>query len=325
MDGVIMGMFSQSEILLMIAVVSVLLICITVLTIIDIKEYLKAKKGLVKEELDNEYEELEVKPEPVQVMEVEDTPNVLISEIKEDTEAYFEEMEDEHFEVKKEVNPIIAEDEDVFIPKVEVKETKVEIPKVVIEEKPIEVEIPKVVVEEKPIEVELPKQEDKKEVSVFEELEETINNLPNKKDDITNFEAEQERTAIISLDELMKRSDELYNDNEEMQYDDGNEPISIDEVIKMFSHEEEKVENKFSQVKEEIKEETKEIPKVYDQVVEERIPYSKKETIPFISSVYGIEKDENALEFENTATYEKLDRENYKDFVAKLREMNENK
>ena len=150
-------------------------------------------------------------------------------------------------------------------------------------------------------------------------------NKPIEVDDITNFEAEQERTAIISLDELMKRSDELYNDNEEMQYDDGNEPISIDEVIKMFSHEEEKVENKFSQVKEEIKEETKEIHKVYDQVVEERIPYSKKETIPFISSVYGIEKDENALEFENTDTYEKLDRQNYNDFVAQLKEMNENK
>ena len=42
-----MGMFSQNEILLMIGVVSVLLICITILTILDIKEYLKAKKGLI--------------------------------------------------------------------------------------------------------------------------------------------------------------------------------------------------------------------------------------------------------------------------------------
>ena len=309
-----MGMFSQNEIILMIGVVSVLLICITILTIIDIKEYLKAKKGLVKEEVfDNEYEE-EVKYEPVQVMEIEDTPNVLVSEAKEDAEVYFEEMEDEHYEVKKEINPIIEEDEEVVIPSVEVEE-----PKIIIEEKPIEVEIPKVVVEEKKIEIPKVEVQEKKEVSVFDELEEIENNLPNKKDDVTNFEAEQERTAIISLDELMKRSDELYNDNEITQYDDGNEPISIDEVIKMFSHEEEKTEKKVEQVKEEIEE----LPKV--EIQEERIPYSKKETIPFISSVYGIEKDDNALEFENTATYEKLDRQNYNDFVAQLKEMNENK
>ena len=36
-------------------------------------------------------------------------------------------------------------------------------------------------------------------------------------------------------------------------------------------------------------------------------------------------KDENVLEFENTATYEKLDRQNYNDFVSQLKEMNENK
>jgi hypothetical protein len=59
--------------------------------------------------------------------------------------------------------------------------------------------------------------------------------------------------------------------------------------------------------------------------MEEKVPYSKKETIPFVSSVYGIEKDNNALEFENTATYEKLDRQKYNDFVAQLKEMNENK
>lgn len=293
-----MGMFSQKEILLMIGVVSVLLICITILTILDIKEYLKAKKGLIKEELVEDEEDSKV--EPVMVMETDNT-NALISEeenIKPCEEVYLEEMEDEHFEVKQEINPIIEEDEEVFIPKVDVELPQVEIKDAKVESEVLEVK------------------QEKKRLDAFEELEEIENNLPNKKDDVTNFEAEQERTAIISLDELMARSDELYNDNEIEQYDDGDEPISIDEVIKMFKKDapEDVI----------VKEEVKEVPKVYEEVVEEKVPYSKKETIPFISSVYGIEKD-NALEFENTATYEKLDRENYNDFVAQLKEMNENK
>ena len=287
-----MGMFSQKEIILMIGVVSVLLVCITILTILDLKEYLKAKKGLIKvEDFEDESVSLEPEVEPVNVTIEEEPVQVLTTEEKKE-EVYLEEMEDVEFEPKKEINPIIEEGEEVFVPKVEVKESKVE------------VEVPQVVIKE-----------EKKTLDAFEELEETVNNLPNKKDDITNFEAEQERTAIISLDELMKRSEELYNDNEVVQYDDGNEPISIDEVIKMFNREDDKVE----------KVEVKEVPEVYQEEVEEKIPYSKKETIPFISSVYGIEKESNALEFENTATYEKLDRQKYNDFVSQLQEMNENK
>ena len=288
MDGVI-TMFSQNEIMLMIGVVSVLLICITILTILDIKDYLKAKKNNLNEDLANEYEEEEIIKEPVEVMEV-DTKDDLVIETKQEKkeEAYFEEMEDEQFEEDKITNSIIEEEEE-YIPDM-VQESKVELPKVEVNK-------------------------EKKVLDAFEEIDD-IDNLPNKKDDVTNFEMEQERTAIISLDELMKKSDELYNDNEVMQYDDGNEPISIDEVIKMFKHDDK--ENDMIM-------EEKELPKEYHNVVEEKVPYSKKETIPFISSVYGIEKDNQALEFENTATYEKLDRENYQDFVAQLKEMNENK
>lgn len=303
-----MGMFTQNEIMLMIGVVSVLLICITILTIIDIKEYLKATKGYVKEK--NII--LEKEEEPVQVVEVEDESDskmvVNDGKVEINDDVYLEEMEEEKYEVKKEDTTIIDEGEEVILPKVEIKEPT------------IQVEVPKVEVKEEKIEVELPKvevKETKKTLDAFEELEEIENNLPNKKDDVTNFEAEQERTAIISLDELMQKSNELYMDNEETQYDDGNEPISIDEVIKMFNHDHEEVQT--------VVEETKELPKVYEEQLEEKIPYSKKETIPFISSVYGIEKDDNALEFENTATYEKLDRQNYNDFVAQLKEMNENK
>lgn len=272
-------MFSQEELMLMIGVVSVLLITITILTVLDIKDYLKAKKSVVASQ---ELTEKEI-VEPVTVTLEEE--NVMVNEEKEE-EVYLEELEDENLEIKPEVNPIIEEEEEVYIPKVEEK----------IETKEVEVK------------------EEKKKLDAFLEYEEMENNLPNKKDDVTNFEAEQERTAIISLDELMKKSNELYADNEVEQYDDGNEPISIDEVIKMFKKDETPM-----------LVEEKEVPEVFKEVMEEKVPYAKKETIPFISSVYGIEKENNALEFENTATYEKLDRQKYNDFVAQLKEMNENK
>ena len=272
-------MFSQEELMLMIGVVSVLLITISVLTILDIKDYLKAKKGIIIEE---ELEPVEEKIEPVTVT-IEEEPVKQEVENKEE-EIYLEELGDEELEVKPVVNPIVEETHEVYMPEVEDKLQE----------------------EVKP---------EKKKLDAFLELEEIENNLPNKKDDVTNFEAEQERTAIISLDELMQKSNELYSGNEEVQYDDGNEPISIDEVIKMFKKDNEPMVT-----------EAKEVPEVFKEVMEEeKVPYSKKETIPFVSSIYGIEKENNALEFENTATYEKLDRKKYNDFVSQLKEMNENK
>lgn len=288
-------MFSQTELLLMIGVVSVLLFGITILTILDIRDYFKAKKGLIEEDDSILTYQEEVK-EPV--VQVEEEKPILVEETEDKEEIFLEELEDD---IKEE--PIM----------------EIETPKVVVETPVVEVNVPKVEVEESKVEVEVPKEEvkeEKKKLDAFLEYEELESNLPNNKDDVTNFEAEQERTAIISLDELMKRSNELYDSNEVVQYDDGNEPISIDEVIKMFKRDNDEVENFV---------EEKEVPKEYQEVVEEKVPYSKKETIPFISSVYGIEKDNNALEFENTATYEKLDRAKYNDFVTQLKEMNENK
>ena len=47
----------------------------------------------------------------------------------------------------------------------------------------------------------------------------------------TKFEKEQEESAIISMDELMKKSDELYNANERMQYlAEEDSPITIEEL-----------------------------------------------------------------------------------------------
>ena len=307
--------FSQNEIIVMIGVVSVLLLCISILTILDIKEYLKAKKGgSLEEDFKEKYQEEDIKLEPVKVVLREETEpeEVVVSEIKtNDNEIYLEDMEDEKFEekteinpfveeVKEEVNPLIQEEED-FVPRTQEIKKEVVVPQ-------ISEEILETTVENK----------EKKKLEIFEELDELEEKLPNKLDDVTNFEMEQERTAIISLDELLNKTDELYNDNEIVQYNDDDAPISIDEVISRFRQESEPE----SVI---VKEDTKEVPIVMQEIEDDEVivPYSRKENIPFISSVYGIEKDNNALEFENTATYEKLDRENYNDFMAKLREMNE--
>ena len=288
--------FSQNEIIIMIGVVSVLLICITILTILDIKEYLKAKKTSVNVEEEVSFgpeyhEESIVETEPVRVVQEETKKEeVYVTTLEETKEAndeiFLEEMEDENFEEEKVTEPLIEEEEEVELPKVEVT---------------VNQEIVEPVLEKK----------EKKELDIFEELSEIEENLPNNKDDVTNFEMEQERTAIISLDELMQKSNELYNDNEIVQYDDGDEPISIDEVISRFNRE---------QGKANVEKEVPLVSRVMDSGEE---PYSRKETIPFISSVYGIERGDSALEFENTANYEKMSRQKYNDFMAKLREMDE--
>ena len=53
---------------------------------------------------------------------------------------------------------------------------------------------------------------------------------------MTAYEAEQEENAIISIDELIKKSRELYEENEVTQYEDeGNEPISLADLEKRMN------------------------------------------------------------------------------------------
>lgn len=141
----------------------------------------------------------------------------------------------------------------------------------------------------------------------LEEIKTQMEECQDNGESITNFELEQEENAIISYEELAKIGNNLYDSNEIMQYDDGNEPITIDEVIKMFntSNEEEIV------VKEE------------DKVLDNKPIYQTVEHVPFISSVYGLEKSKNELTFENTATYEKLNKNQNDDFLTKLQEAHE--
>jgi len=78
------------------------------------------------------------------------------------------------------------------------------------------------------------------------ELEKLTNELKRQeleKDEIenislTNYEEEQEENAIISLEELIKKSKEMYAANELSQYkDEGNEPISLKDLERQNTEE----------------------------------------------------------------------------------------
>ena len=304
-------MFSQTEILLMIFVVSILLIFIIVLTVLDILEYRK-NKGIVQEVVEEENNSLSTSniTDEVTIMEVEDEKELepVKAEVYEnnDNDLFVELEEDKNhlkdaMEVKteeKEIEPVLNEvEENVIEPFVseEVEVNNVAAPEITYHD-----------YQEMPTRVNLNEELSKAEDTLV--LEDEI------EDKVLSFEEEQERTAIISLDELMQKSDDLYNENEVVQYDDGNEPISIDEIINMYNKEEKEI--NIPEVNAIVNE------KVEEKEVEKKELYTKKEDIPFISSVYGIEKNE--MSFENTATYEKLDREKTNEFMRELKERIEN-
>lgn len=163
---------------------------------------------------------------------------------------------------------------------------------------------------------------------------------------LTNFELEQEENAIISIHELMKRSNELYDKNEEIQYmDEGNEPINLEELQKRFA-EKEKSET-LVPAKEQI-----ELKPVSTEEIVSPEPIQKTEpketgkfkSSPFISPVFGLEKEtsirptiqkkevvtpivhEDSLELEQTADLEQLDEEIRKtnEFLQVLKELQKN-
>ncbi len=151
--------------------------------------------------------------------------------------------------------------------------------------------------------------------------------------ELTEFERMQEDTAIISLDELMKKAGELYGKNEEIQYqDEGNEPISLADLEKrkqevLCLNKEDKHD------KEEIIEQLELEDSVCSKVssIEGFTPSTEKrfKSSPVISPVYGLENrpkeiyKNTELELENTANFEKLDAEIRKtnQFIVALKEL----
>lgn len=167
--------------------------------------------------------------------------------------------------------------------------------------------------------------------------------------DLTSYEEEQEENAIISLEELVRKSKEMYAANELTQYaDEGNEPISLEDLEKKMRIERETITEQYQEIPEIIETldvgETKTQMKLDDfntiKVESEKVLVEEKREVPLyqaekkferspvISPIYGIEKtltpEEIALE--NTANYEKLDEEIKKtnEFLMTLRELQKN-
>ncbi len=213
--------FTTNEIILLILIVSVVLIVFVVLTIIDIKDYLRSKKKRVIIE-EEEEEVTNVLDYKVSKEETSKTLKPRVIDIDKEFETKYEinQKNVEIVEVKEnkpilEESEIIFEEEDDFDPFYEEEEVV-----------PVKDEITyKDALADFAVKEEVMKVEDK--------IKEEHNDLA---DTITNFEMEQEESAIISLDELMKVSDRLYEDNEPVQYDDGDEPITIDEVIQKYNN-----------------------------------------------------------------------------------------
>lgn len=186
----------------------------------------------------------------------------------------------------------------------------------------------------------------------LEQAEETTRNI-----DLTSYEEMQEKEAIISLEELLKRGKEMYENNELTQYaDEGNEPISLEDLEKRVLSSLEKEEfieahtvaEQEPVIEQVITAESLEVaePKIINSAPPEKFvmddfytitseearksttAYTQYQSQPIISPVYGIEKtkSDTDIELENTANYEKLDEEIKKtnEFLMTLKELQKN-
>ena len=187
----------------------------------------------------------------------------------------------------------------------------------------------------------------------LQKAEEEVKNI-----DLSYYEEQQEENAIISLEELVRKSKEMYEQNELTQYaDEGNEPISLSDLeIKLKEY---KVEEPTTveSIVEEI--EALEEPVIVETITEKQ-PVIEQQTLklddfasvkvepvleqprktaldayadsgkfkrsPVISPIYGIEAPKTELELENTANYDKLDAEIKKtnEFIMTLKELQNN-
>lgn len=168
------------------------------------------------------------------------------------------------------------------------------------------------------------------EIEAKKELEEITKKLEQKEEnkniELTEFEQMQEDTAIISLDELMKKAGEIYSYNEEIQYkDEGNEPISLKDLDSRKKNISTITDEKVDEVLT-IDEFNITITPVEEEKTSQIEINEKFKPSSIISPVYGMKANiskNTDLELENTANYEKLDEEIRKtnEFMATLKEL----
>ena len=215
----------------------------------------------------------------------------------------------------------VPQEEDVEMLEDNVEEASIEAVEEVVEEEE-ELEYTSIEPDQETAKLEL-----KKLIADLEKQEEKERLEAEQAASINEYEDDQEATAIISMDELMQKSKELYESNEATQYNEENQPISIQDLEKQMDR-------SFTKYDE---------PFIIDNVVvdnDEEEETTKEEVIvkqeekrfkssPIISPIFGIERtpqEENSLALENTADYDKLDEQLQKsnEFIMTLKEFQKN-
>lgn len=357
----LINFLTSKEIIVVYMVAGVACFLCFLIYLID-KTYYKRKRKHNTKELNKLVEEVnrELEEEGYDVNEeIYDTP--VLAPIEE----YSEEVE--YFEEEKDIEDMIVENMEIIQDQADVEAVEEEI-----EVKPVVAE--PVVIEEEQEELCYTDIEPNKEEAQAElrrlteelmkaealaqqevEVQETPVVEEVKNISLTSYEEEQEENAIISLEELVRKSKDMYEQNELTQYaDEGNEPISLQDLeIKMKEYSISEPTTVESIVEE--------IESLEDHVVEEPVIIEAKPVVieqqklvlddfntvkvepveevqqtisnayqttkkfkssPVISPIYGI-RPQSELELENTANYEKLDEEIKKtnDFVMTLKEL----
>ena len=307
--------FSSNDTTIIIGLMITIILLMSIILIID----MRARKKEI-EESDNFNLELEENKQNEIVNEetgeikkikyVETNSEIEKTKAKLELENLKAELAKEEEEKQKESTIIPIINEETVIKENKLKETVVE---------PTEIVHP----EEK---IEISQETIKEETPIMETMEDQVN----------RFEDEQEEKAIISVAELTKKANELYDSEEIIKYEDeGNEPISIQELEALYQASKTEDIAKAEPIIEQVKEEKTYTPTVNTVHMPETFDLKEKPQVttkfsnsPIISPVYGINMDEkdkslDNINLEQTANLEKLNEELKKvnEFLVALKEL----
>jgi len=188
-------------------------------------------------------------------------------------------------------------------------------------EEPETVDTP--IVEEKPSKIEPVEQEVKENELSPTQIEEPVventteEQIPTMEEQVESFESSQEEHAIISVDELMRASESITDEEIEQYEDDGNEPISIKELEALYKS----VEQEAPVVEEKVK-----LPEFDIKPASEVYDGKEFKNSDVISPVFGLKATEESIMLEQTANLDKLNEEIRKtnEFLSMLKELRKN-
>ncbi len=271
-----LSLFTQRELMIMGLILGSLILIILILII--------SEKFGNKESVDILEEDVSLE-KPVEKIETE---NIKIEKIE--TENIIENKEEVE-EIKQEAKPLEVNE-------LAVKQDEIE--ELIIDDEPIikKIESPEVLSIE-PVE--------KAKMELLK-AEEEIVNQPSLEDTLTNLETIEEENAIISYQELLENTHDLTMALE----DDGDEPITLDEVFKLFNGS-----NDNGIV----------INEALEAIPIEDAYHGEFNSTPYLSPINGVENESLAeIQLENTANLEKLDKEIRKtnQFLNILNELKKN-